>query len=207
MALREFADRAGRKWRAWDVTAAAIHPATRSEDYMRDYLDGWLAFESVDGLAKCRLTPIPGGWATATIEELEHWLHEADAVRGDRGSGAFGRASAEVASNPLLGTNPVAPSARGPVRTFRFPGGRYWTVTEYHPSAATHGAGADDGRSHRVLRFMSGARALDLTPWPADWANLSDAELVELLTESFPRHSDPSDSAAQRRRSSDVEKR
>lgn len=202
MALREFSDRAGRQWRVWDVTADAIHPATRAEDYMRDYLDGWLAFESVDGLAKCRLTPIPEGWATASVEQLEKWLHEADAVRGDRGSGAFGRAAAEVAANPLIPANP-----RGPTRTFRFPGGRYWTVTEYQTTGHGAAAGSDDTQAHRVLRFMSGARALDLTPWPADWTSLSDGQLAELLTASFPRHSDASESSAQRRRSGDHEKR
>jgi hypothetical protein len=207
MALREFSDRAGRKWRAWDVTAEAIHPATRTEDYMRDYLDGWLAFESIDGLAKCRLTPIPAGWTTATVEQLERWLHEAETVRGDRGSGAFGRASAEVAANPLLARNSPAAPARGPVRTFRFPGGRYWTVTEYHTTVPAEGDEGDGGKSRPVLRFMSGARSLDLAPWPADWMHLSDGELAELLTQSFPRHSDPSESSAQRRRSSDVEKR
>jgi hypothetical protein len=207
MALREFTDRAGRRWRAWDVTADAIHPATRTEDYMRDYLEGWLAFESLDGLAKCRLTPIPARWIAASVEQLEQWLHQAETVRGDRSSGAYGRASAEVASNPSLATHPAATGTRGPVRTFRFPGGRYWTVTEYHPTVASHDDGAAGGHPKRVLRFMSGARALDLTPWPADWLSLSDAELAELLTTSFPRHSDPSESTAQRRRSGDVEKR
>jgi hypothetical protein len=202
MALREFSDSAGRQWRVWDVTADAIHPATRGEDYMRDYLAGWLAFESADGLAKCRLTPIPEGWTTASVEQLEKWLHAAETVRGDRGSGAFGRASAEVASNPLIATSP-----RGPVRTFRFPGGRYWTVTEYQTAGHGAKAGSDDTQAHRVLRFMSGARSLDLAPWPADWTSLSDAQLAELLTTSFPRHSDPSESSAQRRRSGDHEKR
>ena len=201
MALRDFNDIAGREWRVWDVTADAIHPATRGEDYMRDYLDGWLAFESADGLAKCRLTPIPTGWATATVDELEAWLHEASTVRGERGSGAFGRASAEVASIPLFAAAP-----RNPVRTFRFPGGRYWTVTEYLPGTAGGLDHHDDG-APRVLRFMSGARSLDLSSWPADWASKTDTALAELLTRSFPRHSDPSESTAQRRRSGDSEKR
>ena len=201
MALRDFNDSAGRAWRVWDVSADAIHPATRGEDYMRDYLDGWLAFESADGLAKCRLTPIPKDWATAAVHDLEGWLQAASTVRGERGSGAFGRASAELTANPLLGVGP-----RTPVRTFRFPGGRFWTVAEYKSSASDHdGAGRHDGAA--VLRFTSGARSLDLPEWPGDWANRSDMELAELLTDSFPRHSDPTDSAAQRRRSGDVEKR
>lgn len=199
MALRDFSDRAGRQWRVWDVTADAIHPATRGEDYMRDYLDGWLAFESADGLAKCRLTPIPANWATASVDELEKWLHQAETVRGERGSGPHGRASAEAASNPG-----IASDARTPVRTFRFPGGRFWTVME---STVNLGERPHDGQQRRVLRFMSGTRALDLTSWPADWASRSDAELADLLAASFPRHGEPSEEIAHRRRDSDIEKR
>ena len=199
MALRDFADRAGRQWRVWDVTAEAIHPATRGEDYMRDYLAGWLAFESFDGLAKCRLTPIPPEWASAPVSQLEQWLHDAETVRGERSSGAYGRAAAEVAANPRFPAD-----VRQPVRTFRFPGGRFWTVTECPASAST---GPDEAEPHRVLRFMSGSRALDLTSWPEDWASRSDADLAELLTASFPRHNAESDDVAHRRRSGDSEKR
>jgi hypothetical protein len=199
MALRDFTDRAGRAWRVWDVTADAIHPATRGEDYMRDYLDGWLAFESADGLAKCRLTPIPPGWTTATVAQLEQWLHQAEMVRGERSSGAYGRASAEVAANPRIPAD-----IRQPVRTFRFPGGRFWTVTECPASTAT---GPDETEPRRVLRFMSGSRALDLTSWPEDWVSRSDADLADLLTQSFPRHNAESDDIAHRRRSGDSEKR
>jgi hypothetical protein len=196
MALRDFSDRAGRQWRVWDVTADAIHPATRGEDYMRNYLDGWLAFESADGLAKCRLTPIPPNWAIASVADLEKWLHEAETVRGERGSGAHGRASAEVAANPR-----VASDVRTPVRTFRFPGGRFWTAMESSVSTAES---SHDGLPRRVLRFMSGSRALDLTSWPSDWASRSDSELAALLTASFPRHSEPSNEPAHRRRESDI---
>lgn len=199
MALREFSDRDGRQWRVWDVTADAIHPATRGEDYMRDYLQGWLAFESADGLAKCRLTPIPNDWASASVARLELWLHAAETVRGERSSGAHGRASAEVVSHPHLTVD-----MRAPVRTFRFPGGRFWTVTECVASTPT---GSAEGEPQRVLRFMSGSRALDLTSWPSDWASASDADLADMLSSSFPRHSAPSDDEAHRRRGGDAEQR
>lgn len=199
MALREFADRAGRQWRVWDVTAEAIHPATRGEDYMRDYLAGWLAFESFDGMAKCRLTPIPNDWATAAPSKLEEWLQLAESVRGERSSGSYGRSSAEVAANPRIPAD-----VRQPVRTFRFPGGRFWTVTECPVSTST---GPDGKEPNHVLRFMSGSRALDLTSWPEDWASRPDEDLAELLTASFPRHNAESDDAAHRRRSGDHEKR
>lgn len=199
MALRDFMDRGGRQWRVWDVTADAIHPATRSEDYMRDYLDGWLAFESADGLAKCRLTPIPAGWSSADVDQLAQWLQAAEVVRGGRMSGAHGRASAELAANPE-----IAADARQPVRTFRFPGGRFWTVTECPVSATT---GADESSPRRVLRFMSGSRALDVRSWPSDWASRSDAELADLLIASFPRQNADAGEGLHRRRSADNEKR
>lgn len=199
MALRDFTDEAGRQWRVWDVTADAIHPATRSEDYMRDYLDGWLAFESADGLVKCRLTPIPLAWSSASTEQLVHWLHAAETVRGDRASGAHGRSSTETKSKPT-----TAADASQAVRTFRFPGGRFWTVSECASSTAS---GADESTPHRVLRFMSGTRALDVRTWPSDWASLSDSGLAELLTSSFPRHAVDGDDGTYRRRSADSEKR
>jgi len=199
MALRDFTDRDGRQWRVWDVTADAIHPATRGEDYMRNYLQGWLAFESADGLAKCRLTPIPNDWASASVAQLEEWLHAAETVRGERSSGAHGRASAEVASHPQLTVD-----MRAPVRTFRFPGGRFWTVTECVASAP---AAPEGGEPRRVLRFMSGSRALDLTSWPSDWASASDADLADMLSRSFPRHNAESDDVARHRRGSDAERR
>jgi hypothetical protein len=201
MALRDFTDRAGRKWRVWDVSAETIHPATRGEDYMRNYLGGWLAFESADGLAKCRLTPIPKGWASAGGGQLIEWLHAAETVRGDRGSGPHGRAVAEATASPHASSD-----GRVAVRTFRFPGGRFWTVTEYDVgSPPDGGSGSDGGR--RVLRFMSGSRALDVVHWPADWATRPDVELAELLSTSFPRHGTDSEDPAQQRRSTDAGQR
>lgn len=62
MALREFADENGVRWKAWDVTSDQIHPKTRAEDYMRDLAEGWLVFERIDGEEKRRLCPYPDGW-------------------------------------------------------------------------------------------------------------------------------------------------
>jgi len=140
MALREFTDKNGRGWRAWDVTASTIHPATRSEDFMRDFLDGWLTFESLDGEAKCRLTPIPRGWESASEEQLEEWLHAAATVRGERTSGPHGRTAAEAIAAAEAAAHDEAQRAAEPpggerqmafARTFRYPGGRYWSVAEW----------------------------------------------------------------------------
>lgn len=209
MALRDFTDKNGRAWRAWDVTAATIHPATRSEDFMRDFLDGWITFESLDGEAKCRLTPIPRGWESASDEQLEEWLHAAVTVRGERTSGPHGRTAAEAIAAAEAAAHDAAREEAQPfaserqmpfARTFRYPGGRYWSVAEW--AGGDHGdASQVGGRS--VLRFTSGRRSLDLASWPHDWQNYSDEELVTLLFKGFPRDQSTENPTGFRRRASD----
>jgi hypothetical protein len=196
MALREFSSIDGRKWRVWDVTPEKMHPGTRSEDFLSEYIEGWLVFESVDGDAKCRLTPIPAGWENSDENELRQLLKLAEPVRGERTSGPHGRAAAEEALHPH---EPGSP-ARSKTRTFRYPGGRFWTVNEYVKSD-THGA------TRNVLRFSSGARSLESTRWPKDWEQLSDAGLAELLARSFPRDEHAPNETPFRRRASDSELR
>jgi hypothetical protein len=199
MALREFNDTLGREWRVWDVKQESIHPATRAEDYMRDYLDGWLAFESVDGEAKCRLSPIPAKWEDAEREQLLTWLHRAEPVRGDRTSGPHGTTAAQDATSASSGIE----RARGAARTFRFPTGRFWSVAEWTTSSDAAGKSLE----HTVLRFTSGRRSLDLHVWPDDWRTLSDTQLAALLARGFPRPEQQRNPTAFRRRGSDEELR
>ena len=42
MAVRDFTDESGMKWRVWPVLRSSIHPKTAAEDYLGDYGDGWL---------------------------------------------------------------------------------------------------------------------------------------------------------------------
>jgi hypothetical protein len=199
MALREFADDAGRQWRVWDVRQENIHPATRGEDYMRDYLDGWLTFESMDGVAKCRLHPIPRKWDEADRDQLVKWLHAAETVRGDRVSGPQARTSAELVAKLSSGLE----RPRGSARTFRFPSGRYWSVAEW-----TTTSGATEAAPERtVLRFTSGMRSMDLGAWPENWHSLSDTQLAALLAKGFPRPDTRSNPTAFRRRAADQELR
>ena len=72
MAYREFTDRQGRTWRAWDT-----HPQNRSI-VTAPYAEGWLCFESREG--KRRLTPIPEGWDELPRERLCMLLRAADRV-------------------------------------------------------------------------------------------------------------------------------
>jgi hypothetical protein len=64
------------------------------------------------------------------------------------------------------------------LRTFRYPGGRYWTVcVDMHLS--------DGGPP--ALRFTAGARIIELATWPAEWTDYTDAQLVDLLRWAAPR--------------------
>lgn len=200
MALREFTDRSGRSWRVWDVTADTIHPATRGEDYMHDYLGGWLVFESIDGDAKCRLTPIPQEWAFATAEHMEAWMRAATPVRSDRTANRLPSSTAEatVVADAITTRRAQAASnddALHAARTFRFPNGRYWTVAN---RANTSGAAGE-----RVLRFTSGQRSLDLFAWPREWHDYAAEELAALMKRSFPRAERGANVTAFRRRGSD----
>jgi hypothetical protein len=199
MALREFYDESGREWRVWDVRTENIHPATRAEDFMRDYIDGWLAFEAVDGEAKCRLSPIPAKWQVAEREQLLIWLRRAEPVRVDRTSAAqIGENPNNAASAVHIGERP-----RGTARTFRFPSGRFWSVAEWTTSS-DRGEGL---HGQTVLRFTSGRRSLDLKVWPDDWLTMTDAQLAGLLARGFPRPVQERNPTAFRRRESDEELR
>ena len=158
---------------------------------MQGYLAGWLAFESVDGQAKCRLTPIPHDWESAPADELERLLHLAEPVRGERTSGPQARATGNGDSAER------SDSSAAPPRAFHFPNGRKWTVAEW----AVAGRGVDG--EQRVLRFTAGNRSLDLEHFPSDWSTLSDARLAILLAEGFPRDLNRHNPTTHQRRASD----
>src|SRR6202008_94424 len=60
MAVRDFLDESGTKWRVWPVLRSSIHPKTAAEDYLGDYGDGWLCFESAS--ERRRLARFPEDW-------------------------------------------------------------------------------------------------------------------------------------------------
>lgn len=64
------------------------------------------------------------------------------------------------------------------LRTFRYPGGRYWTVcVDMH---------LEEG-GPPALRFTAGARIIELASWPPEWSDFTDAQLVDLLRWAAPR--------------------
>lgn len=209
MALREFAAKDGRRWHVWDITPEKMHPSTRAEDYLQGVLEGWLVFEALDGQGKARLYPIPADWATASDEELRTFLAQASAVREpDRRSGALrgtaSAASGETTQAPRRADDREIERSGTPsmdVRTFRYPGGRVWTVAE-------RAADAVDGSAPLLLRFSSGSRSLDMPGFPRDWSHYTDDQLIDLLCFAFPRPAADgrNDSHEHRRRSDTVQR-
>src|SRR3954469_21228075 len=96
MALREFTDRGGRRWKVWDVCPTLAERRERNAgppqgvSERRRYLEsrvhlrvnmskGWLAFESENGERR-RLAPIPtapNDWVNASSDELRSWCEAA----------------------------------------------------------------------------------------------------------------------------------
>ena len=219
MALREFTDERGRRWRAWDIVPDQMHPTTRLEDYMQGFLDGWLAFETLDGAERARLTPVPINWAETSEDELRALLARAEHAGArarpssttdnlPRGGALFRPTRRSARGGEWSGSWPALPAERGfsaplgTIRTFRYPGGRFWSAYEHVVELPTPGA-AGALRPRVVLRFASGMRSLDLIAWPRDWHEHSDDGLAELLWRAFPRDSSASATGTFRRRRSD----
>lgn len=89
MAYREFTDREGRRWRAWDTypMKASLTDA--------EFREGWLCFES-EGAGKRRLAPIPRRWEEEPEDRLEILARMADEVATTHLSGD------DVAEPPIL---------------------------------------------------------------------------------------------------------
>jgi hypothetical protein len=199
MAVREFTDGSGREWRVWDVMPEAIHPQTKTEDYLAVmYQTGWLVFETKAEDEKRRLADFPAGWSELSDEGLEALLQRAEVVpprklrarreaRGEEAARQQERAAerARRLTDLAPAAGSAAPAEDRPdvtelvvVRTFHYPGGRFWTVRVIqHPR----------GGGPPVLRFTAGARDIDMRDWPEDWADYRDDQLVELLRRAAPR--------------------
>jgi hypothetical protein len=73
MAVREFVDSIGVKWRVWNTRPS------RGEMLSGEFEHGWLTFESTTSLRRC--TPIPPGWETAAPDRLELLCRAATGTR------------------------------------------------------------------------------------------------------------------------------
>lgn len=196
--MREFVAKDGKSWRAWEIQPESIHPVTRAEDYLSDcFTVGWLVFETVSADEKRRLCPYPKAWARASDTQLEQLLSYADKVPPRKLAAERQVAGEASVSHPV----DVPPEEDLPdvtdlyvVRSFKYPGGRLWSVCVVeHP---------EDG-GPRALRFTAGSRYLDLRPWPKDWADAPDAQLIELLRKAAPREPSANPPVKHRRRYND----
>lgn len=188
MAVREFRDRSRLEWRVWEVTPESIHPQTKAEDYLSDcFLGGWLVFETLDGSAKRRLCPPPFAWERRSDSELEALLEQAEILR-PRGSmrSRYMAVPADLppgvpyhamASIPRTTAGDIDMDYLGVVRRFVHPDGGAWRASV---------ARRDEPDGPLVLRFVSDSQSIDFEDWPADWADFSDAKLVELLQRGRP---------------------
>lgn len=174
MAVREFTDSRGVEWRAWDVTAEHIHPVTRSEDYMANLQDGWLAFESPT--EKRRLeAPYPSEWTTLSLPALEALCaRAAPVVRRGLSSPA-----ASLQAVRAVETEVQAMEASHAQITFRSPGGREWVV-RIHESLDHAGHGQS------VLRFTAGDVVVDLPRWPSTWQSSTVAQFALMMLDAIP---------------------
>lgn len=173
MAVRELKDPDGTIWRVWCITPEAIHPITRSEDYLEEcYKLGWLVYETAAGDRKRRLCPFPENWDQLGDDELRALRERAEVVptrksRRDRLEAVEMDHRAAATEEEVRGDLTV-------VRTFLYPGGRLWTASLAPDGAAT-------GSKRPVLRFTSGTRSIDAKSYPGDWPELPDDRLVDLL--------------------------
>jgi hypothetical protein len=78
MAVRDFVDTSGVSWRVWPVSPEALQPKTAAEDYLGDYGEGWLCFESA--AERRRLARYPPDWEDLPVEELRSLLRIAAVV-------------------------------------------------------------------------------------------------------------------------------
>lgn len=173
MAVRELKDPDGTIWRVWCITPAAIHPITRAEDYLEEcYKLGWLVFETAVGDRKRRLCPFPANWDELGDEELRALRDRAEVVAARKARREH-LESAEM-DERAAAAEEAALADLAVVRTFLYPGGHLWTASMAPGSPDTDG-------KRPVLRFTSGSRAIEAKSYPADWPELPDDRLVDLL--------------------------
>ena len=84
MAVRDFVDEAGVTWRVWAVTPEQLQPRTAVEDYLGDFGEGWLCFESEH--ERRRLAAYPSDWAALPESALSALLARAAVVPARRGA-------------------------------------------------------------------------------------------------------------------------
>ena len=75
--VREFRTTSGSEWRVWEVRPGAGGRARKLELYPVDYVQGWLAFELLDGERRKRLPKFAPEWSSVPETDLEQLLENA----------------------------------------------------------------------------------------------------------------------------------
>jgi hypothetical protein len=75
--VREFRTKSGSEWRVWEVRPGAGGRPRRPGLYPADYVQGWLAFELLDGERRKRLPKFEPEWRKAPDAHLERMLEQA----------------------------------------------------------------------------------------------------------------------------------
>lgn len=175
MAVREFTDSQDREWRVWDVSPQHIHPVTRTEDYMSNLSDGWLAFES--GTEKRRLeAPYPGHWTSLSIPALEALCQRATPVLRRGMQPTTGQQQRHAVATE---TERHAMESAHAQLTFRSPGGREWTVRVHECLDRT-------GEDQMVLRFTADDIVVELPRWPITWQTSTVEEFAVMMLDANP---------------------
>ena len=186
MPSREFTDKAGTVWRVWDVQPTAFLPRTKGEDYMGNFADGWLAFEST--AEKRRMpAPYPQRWVEFELPALEALCRAALPVSPRRSRSPSGEHLAITEESAEQVARAEAE------RRFMSPRGREWLVR-------LHECARRDGGTEIVLRFTSGDAVVDLKEWPGNWKELSRDEFALLLLDAEPPRRLGANELPQRRR-------
>jgi hypothetical protein len=79
MAVRDIVDEDGTPWKVWAVTGSAIHPKTAAEDFLGEYAEGWLCFESPT--QRRRLARFPQDWDRMADKDLLRLAKAAEVVQ------------------------------------------------------------------------------------------------------------------------------
>lgn len=75
--VREFRTRSGSEWRVWEVRPGAGGRERKLELYPVDYVQGWLAFELLQGEGRKRLPKFAPEWSSVPDTDLEQLLEKA----------------------------------------------------------------------------------------------------------------------------------
>ena len=212
MGLREFRDSKGVQWKVWNVTPDSLDKRTTAEDYMREWQDGWLCFESADH--RRRLATYPPTWEDLADDEMEKLLERSQSVKRRKSgevSGEFSRAPATGSGTPggsgASGTSrgtsdverpfsqsrpaegrmtPAAGIEQTRTRTVTDSRGRVFVVGLYRVPPEQTTSGKTPTSPGTVLRFISGSIVLDLDDWPDDWDRYTESQLMGLLDRAQP---------------------